>query len=97
MQYVLYILLVAAIFGLVALCDFILKKLFKRGRSTDKAVKMPRYSFILGLLMALLGLVAVLYIPRQEEMFLWLGSWVVLVMGTYLLVNFFWFGIYYDD
>ena len=43
MQYVLYILLVAAIFGLVALCDFILKKLFKRGRSTDKAVKMPRY------------------------------------------------------
>ena len=97
MQYVLYILLVAAIFGLVALCDFILKKLFKGARSDAKAVKMPRYSFILGLLMALLGLIAVLYIPRQTERFLWLGSCVVLVMGAYLLVNFFWFGIYYDD
>ena len=97
MQYVLYLLLVAVIFGLVALGDFLLKKLFKRAHSTDKAVRMPRYSFILGLLMGLLGLIAVLYIPRQTERFLWLGSWVVLVIGAYLLTNFFWFGIYYDD
>ena len=97
MQYVLYFLLVAVMFGLVALGDFLLKKLFKGSYSTAKAVRMPRYSFIMGMLMSLLGLIAVLYIPRQTERFLWLGSWVVLVMGVYLLVNFFWFGIYYDE
>ena len=96
MQYVLYVLLIAVMFGLVALGDFLLKKLFKSSCSTAKAVRMPRYSFIMGMLMALLGLIAVMYIPRQTERFLWLGSWVVLVMGVYLLVNFFWFGIYYD-
>ena len=96
MQYVLYILLIAVLFGLVALCDFLLKKLF-RTTSADHAVRMPRYSIILGLLMSMLGLVAVLYIPMDTERFLWFGSWVVLVMGVYLLTNFFWTGIFYDD
>jgi hypothetical protein len=97
MRYVLYLLLIAVLFGLIALGDFLLKKLFKRSYSTANAVRLPRRSLILGLLMALLGLIAVLYIPRETEWFLWLGSWVVLVMGGYLLVNFFSFGIFYDD
>ena len=97
MQYVLYLLLIAVIFGLIALGDFILKKLFKNRVSTENAVRLPRYSFILGILISLLGLIAILYVPRQTEQFLWLGSWLVLVIGLYLLVNFFWTGIFYDD
>lgn len=97
MQYVLYILLVAVGFGLVALCDFLLKKLVFKNRRDTAAVRMPRYSFIMGLILALVGLIGVLFIPRQTEGFLWFGCWIVLIMGAYLLVNFFWFGIYYDD
>ena len=97
MQYVFYILLVAVLFGLVALGDLLLKKLFKLGKTKTEAVRMPRYSIILGLIMAMLGLIAVLYVPREEEQVLWLGSWVGLIMGVYLFVNYLWFGIYYDD
>ena len=98
MQYVLYLLLIAVMFGLVALCDFLLKKLVFRNRQQyDNAVRMPRYSFILGILLTVFALVGVLYIPMQEELFLWLGCWLVLVIGAYLLVNFFWTGIFYDD
>ena len=98
MQYVLYLLLIAVIFGLIALGDFLLKKLFRRSTaSADQVVRMPRYSFVLGILITVLGLVAVLYIPRETERFLWFGCWIVLVIGVYLLVNFFWTGIFYDD
>ena len=97
MQYILYLLLIAVLFGLVALCDFLLKKLVFRSRHTGKAVRMPRYSFILGILMSVFALMGVLYISMQEERVLWLGCWLVLVMGLFLLVNFFWSGIFYDD
>ena len=96
MQYVLYLLLIAVLFGLVALCDFLLKKLLRR-QEKPNAVRLPRYAIILGLLLFMLGLVAVLYVPRQTERFLWFGGWLVLVMGLFLLVNYFWSGIFYDD
>ena len=99
MQYIFYFLLIAAGFGLVALFDFLLKKLF-RTNDTGPAgltVRMPRYSFILGMLLTLLAIVALLYLPPQQEHFLWLGCWVVLAIGLYLLVNFFWTGISYDE
>lgn len=96
MQYVLYILLVAVGFGLVALCDWLLKKLVFKTRREGTAVRMPRYSFILGLLMTLFGFVTVLFLPTSKR-YLWLGCWVVLVIGAYVLVNFFWTGIFYDD
>jgi len=97
MQIVFYLLLIAVVFGLVALCDLLLKKLFRKTYSTARAVRMPRYSLILGLIVGLIGLVGVLYISRETEAFLWFGCWVVMVMGAYLLVNFFWTGIFYDD
>lgn len=97
MQYVLYLLLIAVGFGLVALCDFLLKKLVFRSTFRGQVVRMPRYSLILGVLLSVFALVAVLYIPRQTERFLWFGCWIVLVMGVYLLVSFFWTGIFYDD
>lgn len=99
MKYVLYFLLVAVIFGLIALVDFIFRKLFpgESAMKQGKAVRMPRYSFILGLILTLLGVIGLLYIPYRREMALWLGCWVVLLMGAYLLVNFCRFGIFYDD
>lgn len=98
MQYILYFLLVAAVFGLVALCDFLLKKLLPKPRyDSTNVVRLPRYSFILGLIITLLGGIAVLYVPRATEPFLWFGGWVVMVIGAYLLVNFFWTGVFYDD
>ena len=98
MQYVLYLLLIAILFGLVALCDFLMKKFLVRSRrSAGKAVRMPRYSIIMGMLLSVFALVGVLYIPMQTELFLWLGCWLVLVIGVYLLANFFWTGIFYDD
>lgn len=99
MKYVLYLLLIAFIFGLIALVDFLFQKFFPKNGTvkTGNAVRMPRYSFILGLIMALLGLMGLLYIPRKTEMFLWFGCWVVMVMGAYLLVNFCRFGIFYDE
>ena len=98
MKYILYLLLIAAIFGLIALIDFLGKKLFPALRNTHNGpmVRMPRYSFILGLLLALVGVIAVLYMPT-EEWLLYAGCWLVLVIGVYLLINFFWTGIFYDD
>ena len=99
MQIVLYILLVAVIFGLVALVDQLLKKLFPKtgAMKSGTAVRMPRYSSILGLMMALLGFIGLLFLPLGDELFLWIGCAVVLLMGIYLLVNFGRFGIFYDD
>ena len=61
MKYILYLLLIAVIFGLVALVDFLLGKLFPKSelQKKGKAVRLPRYSFILGLLLFLIGLIAV--------------------------------------
>lgn len=96
MQYLAYFILVAVGFGLIALCDWLLKKLLFRRRREGAAVRLPRYSFLLGLFLTLLGFVAVLYLPRSERA-LWFGCWVVLIIGLYVLVNFFWTGIFYDD
>ena len=98
MNYILYLLLIAVIFGLIALIDFVTKRLFAPLRKTHDGpvVRMPRYSFILGLLLALVGLIAVLYMPTDET-FLYLGCWLVLAIGIYLLINFFWTGVFYDN
>ena len=99
MQYVLYVLLIAVIFGLVALVDFLLKKLFPKegAMKSGKAVRMPRYSAILGIIMTGLGFVALLFLPMEGETFLMLGCVVVLIMGLYLVVSYARFGIFYDD
>ena len=99
MNYVLYILMVAVIFGIIALADFVLGKVFRKSRALKqgKSVRMPRYSLILGLLMAILGFFCLLYIPYGAETFLWYGCLLVVVIGVYLLVNFSRFGIFYDD
>ena len=99
MKYILYILLVAVIFGLVALVDFVFGKLFPKSdlEQHGKVVRLPRYSFILGLLMAVFGLVVVLLLSPKRQLYLWLGALIVMVMGAFLLVNFFSFAIWYDE
>ena len=98
MIYALYILLIAAVFGLIALIDFLLKKVLPKPKYARKGniVRMPRYSFILGLVIFMIAVVALLFVPLTER-FVWFGAWIVLVMGIFLLTNFFRFAIFYDD
>lgn len=97
-NYLLYFLLIAVIFGLVALVDFIFKKLFSRSgvRQKGKAVRMPRYSFILGIFISLLSVIGLLFY-EEADLFLTIGMAVALIMGLYVLVNFLRFGIFYDE
>ena len=99
MIYLLYILLIAVIFGLIALFDFLLKKLLPKPKHAQKGnvVRMPRYSFIFGLVLTLFSLFALMYVSYAEHKALWLSAWIVLAMGLFLLFNFFRFGIFYDE
>lgn len=98
MKYILYILLIAVIFGLVALVDFVFGKLFPRLKApkTAKAVRMPRYSFILGILIVVLGIMGLLFYT-EADWFLRIGMVVAMAMGLYMTVNYIAFGIFYDE
>ena len=99
MQYVLYLLLIAVIFGLIALADKLLQLIFpKTGTEKHgKSVRMPRYSIIFGVILSVLGVVVLLFLPQSGEQFLRIGAGIILIMGLYLLVNYWRFGIFYDD
>ena len=99
MIYLLYFLLVAAIFGFVALCDFLIKRLLPKPKhaQTGNVVRMPRYSFLFGLFMTVFSLFVLLFVPFSQQKTLWSAAWVVLAMGLFLLTNFFRFAIFYDE
>ena len=99
MIYVAYVLLIAVIFGLIALCDFLFKKLLPKPKHAQKGnvVRMPRYSFIFGILLSVFAVFALLIVPIAEQKLLWLACWIVLAMGVFLLFNFFRFGIFFDE
>jgi len=99
MIYLLYFLLIAVIFGLVALCDLALKKLLPKPKHAQKGnvVRMPRYSFIFGMILTVFAVMALLFVPYAEQKALWLSGWFVLAMGVFLLFNFFRFGIFFDE
>lgn len=98
MKYLLYVLLIAVIFGLVALCDFVFGKLFHKAKvqKTAKAVRMPRYSFILGVLIVVLSIIGLLFYT-DADLFLRIGMVIAMVIGLYITANFMGFGIFYDD
>lgn len=98
MKYLLYLLLIAVIFGLVALCDFVFGKLFPKAKvkKTAKAVRMPRYSFIVGILIVFLGVIGLLFYTKAD-LFLRIGMVIAMIMGLYMAVNYMSFGIFYDD
>ena len=99
MKYLLYLALIAVIVGLIALCDFLLKKLLPKPKHAQKGnvVRMPRYSSVLGIVITIFAAFALLYVPVSSQTALWIGCWVVLAMGVFLLFNFFRFGIFYDE
>ena len=99
MIYLLYFLLIAVIFGLIALCDHLLKKILPKPKHAKKGnvVRMPRYSFIFGLFLTVFSVLVLLFVPLSQQKALWLAAWGVLAMGVFLLVNFFRFAIFYDD
>ena len=98
MIYALYLLVIAAVFGLIALIDLLLKKFLPKPQYAQKGnvVRMPRYSFILGIGIFMIAVVALLFVPITERL-IWFGAWIVLAMGIFLLTNFFRFAIFYDD
>ena len=95
MQYVLYVLLIGVMFGLVALGDFLLKKLFPR--RTGKAVRLPRRSFMIGILMTVFAVFILLFLPLENEWLLTVGAVILLLIGLFLLVYFFRTSIIYDE
>ncbi len=99
MIYILYVLLIAAVFGLIALFDFLLRKLLPKPKHAQKGnvVRMPRYSFIFGILLSVFSVFALLVVPIDTQKTLWIACWIVLAMGVFLLVNFFRFGIFFDE
>jgi len=99
MSYLLYFLLIAVIFGLIALVDLLIKKLLPKPKHVQKGniVRMPRYSFIMGLLITLFAVMMLLTVPIRKQPLLWAGGWIVLAMGAFLLFNFFRFAIFFDD
>ena len=98
MIYLVYFLLIAAVFGLVALFDCLLKKILPKPRHAEagNVVRMPRYSFIFGIVLTVAAIMALLFVPLSEKL-LWASAWGVLVMGAFLLFNFFRFGIFFDE
>lgn len=98
MKYILYLLLIAVIFGLVALVDFIFGKLFPKSKTQThgKTVRMPRYSFIVGILIAILCIIGLLFYT-EADLFLRIGMVAAMVMGSYMVVNYIRFGIFYDE
>ncbi len=99
LPYILYALLIALMFGLVALVDWLFHKLFPKPdtQKYGEAVRMPRFSSILGVLLTLAGVMAVLFVPLAGDWVMITGCILALGLGLYLLINFFRFGIFYDD
>ena len=99
MIWLVYLFFVAAVFGIIALFDFLLKKILPKPRHAQKGnvVRMPRHSFIFGMFLTVFSVLVLLFVPLSEQKVLWWAAWFVLAMGAFLLVNFFRFGIFFDE
>lgn len=98
MIYVGYFLLIAVIFGLIALGDFLLKRLLPKPQyaQSGNVVRMGRFAFIIGLMICIVAVVGLLYVPFTR-LILWICCWIVLVMGAFVLTYYFRVGIFYDE
>lgn len=95
MKYVIVLLFMAAVFGLCFLVDRLCRRLFPA--DPRKAVRLPRRSVIFGVLLTFLGFTAWLVYWPQFAWYLRVSSILVLVMGVFLLVQYFSFSIRYDE
>lgn len=97
MEYLWIAILALATFGLCFLVDKLFSKAF-RGRQQHRSgqkVKLRKRTATYGLLMAVLGLVCVIFYWGSGVIF-W-GGLIVLLMGVALLAYYLSFGIYYDE
>ena len=94
MQYVIIALFMALIFGLCFGIDRLCRKLFPK--DSRKAVRLPRRSVIFGILLTFVAFAFLLMAWSQMAVYLRIGSFIVLIMGIFLLVQYFSFSIHYD-
>ena len=93
------IIICAVVFLLCFLVDTLLKALRPKsglGKGV-KFVRMPRRSFLFGMILLLFPVVAILFWLPKDEKLLRVGCGVIFAMGILLLYYFFSFSIRYDD
>lgn len=98
--YILMLLICAAVFLVCFLIDTLLKLIFPKSKleKSKQAVRPPRRSAVIGVILAFAGVVALIRIvPQAHDTLLLIGSIVAIVTGIVLLCTYFSVVIYYDD
>lgn len=97
MQFVAILLVAAVIFGLCYLVDKAFSKLFrsKAQHMSGMAVRASKRYGLFGVLLTVLGIMALISSRSEGSVLLW-GGLVVLILGICLCVYYLSFGIFYD-
>ena len=96
-QFILILLVAAVIFGICYLVDKAFAKLFrsKAQHRSGKAVRANKRYGVFGVILIVLGILAICVGITDGPVLLW-GGVVVLLMGVCLAVYYLSFGIFYD-
>ena len=98
--YILMLIVCAAVFLVCFLIDTLLKVIFPKSKleKSKQAVRPPRRSAVIGVILAFLGLAVVVRIaPKEHDTLLLIGAIGAMVIGAVLLCTYFSVVIYYDD
>ena len=98
--YILMLIVCALVFLVCFLIDTLLKVIFPKSKleKSRQAVRPPRRSAVIGVILAFLGLAVVVRIaPQEHDTLLLIGAIGAMVIGTVLLCTYFSVVIYYDD
>ena len=97
---ILMLIVCAAVFLVCFLIDTLLKVIFPKSKleKSKQAVRPPRRSAVIGVILAFLGLAVVVRIaPKEHDTLLLIGAIGAMVIGAVLLCTYFSVVIYYDD
>lgn len=97
MQFVVILLVAAAVFGVCYLIDKGFTKLFRSQaeHKSGKAVRLHKRYASIGIIMLVLGLAAI-FMALGEDWVLVVGGAIVMAMGVGLIVYYMTFGVFYD-
>lgn len=98
--YILMLIVCALVFLVCFLIDTLLKVTFPKSKleKSKQAVRPPRRSAVIGVILAFLGLAVVVRIaPKEHDTLLLIGAIGAMVIGAVLLCTYFSVVIYYDD
>ena len=98
--YILMLIVCALVFLVCFLIDTLLKVIFPKSKleKSRQAVRPPRRSAVIGVILAFLGLAAAVRIaPQEHDTLLLIGAIGAMVIGAVLLCTYFSVVIYYDD